>query len=346
MNNVNPMEIVLSVVDHEYPNDIRVEEITKNRDLLKAAIKLAEKNGLYYYFIHRLKELRMDLPLSEKDRWKEENQKLSEFKKTIMLLNSISNDHGIDYIIIKACNTIPHVPKDVDIFVRKKDRIKLINALEDNGMKCVQSGISETALNGREYMRVDVYTEICYIGVDFMDNSFLWQSKITDEVFGIEYFGMNNEASFLLMLVHSLFGHRSMSLLDFLHIKSLRKDIDIGACKEYAHEKGWGFAFDLVLRKLNTLNEKIYKKGEVIDFPYLFNRNLILKCVSGIEGLTMSKYDKLFFHIALIQERISYELKDTPLYNLLKSFEPARNTINRLTASVKTIRGDRKSEDE
>lgn len=346
MNSLNPMEIVLSVVDPEYPNDIRVEEITKNMDLLKAAIKLAEKNGLYYYFIHRLKELEMDLPLSEKDRWKEEKKKLSEFKKTIMLLNSISKDYEIDYIIIKACNTIPHIPRDIDTFVRKKDRIKLIKALENNGMKSVQWGVSETALRGGEYMKVDVYTEICYIGVDFMDGNFLRQSSIKEELFGIVYPGLNKEASFLLMLVHSLFGHRSMSLLDFLHIKHLKEDINTAVCREYAYEKGWGSVFDLILEELDIIYEKIYKKGEVIDFPYLFNRNLVLKCVSGIEGLTMSMHDKIFFHLALIEERISYELKDTPLYNLLKSFEPARNTINRLTASVKTIRGDRKSEDE
>ncbi len=35
--------------------------------------------------------------------------------------------------------------------------------------------------------------------------------------------------------------------------------------------------------------------------------------------------------------------EDTPIYNLLKSFEPTRNLINSLTASVKVMRGDRKS---
>ena len=47
MNKLDPMEIVLSVVDQAYPNNIQVKEMSKNRDLLKAAIKLAERNGLY-----------------------------------------------------------------------------------------------------------------------------------------------------------------------------------------------------------------------------------------------------------------------------------------------------------
>ena len=344
MNKLDPMEIVLSVVDLEYPNDIQVEELVRDRALLKAAIKLAERNGLYYYFIYRLKELDVDSSFLEKERWSEEERRLSGLKNTITLLNDVSKDYGIEYIIIKACNTIPHIPRDVDIFVRNEDRTKIIKALEDNGMKCVQAGITETALKG-EYMKIDVYTEICYIGVNFLNGNFLWQSSNKDEVFGIEYSGLNNEANFLLMLVHSLFGHRSMSLLDFLHIKHIRGDIDIDACRKYAYERGWGMVFDLTLNKLDNIKERMYEDKEIIYFPYLFDRNFILKCVSGIDGLSIGGYDKIFLDATLIQDRIIYELRDTPLYNLLKSFEPARNLINSLTAAVKSMRGDRKSMD-
>ena len=344
MNNLNPMKVLLSIVDPEYPNDIHVEEIAMNRHLLKAAIKLAEKNGLYYYFIYRLKELDVYPSFLGEERWKEEERRLTGLKRSITLLNDVSKEYGIEYIIIKACNTIPHVPRDVDIFVRNEDRTRIIKALEDNGMKRVQASITETSLKGN-YMKIDIYTEICYIGVGFMDGSFLRQSRVKDEVFWIEYSGLNNEANFLLMLVHSLFGHRSMTLLDFLHIKHVRGDIDIDACRKYAYERGWGMVFDLTLNKLDNIKERMYEDKEIIYFPYLFDRNFILKCVSGIDGLSIGGYDKIFLDATLIQDRIIYELRDTPLYNLLKSFEPARNLINSLTASVKVMRGDRKSMD-
>jgi len=344
MNDLDRMKVVLSVVDPEYPNGIQVDEIAKNRHLLKSAIKLAERNGLYYYFIYRLKEQGVDLPLAERARWNKENQKLSEFKETIKLLNKVSKDYGIEYIIIKACNTIPHIPRDIDIFVQNEDRAKIIKALEDNGMKCIQSGIAETSLKG-DYMKVDVYTEICYIGADFMDGSFLRQSSIKDEVFGIEYSGLNNEADFLLMLVHSLFGHRSMSLLDFLHMAHLRENINVSVCKNYAHKRGWGSVFDLALDKVDNLYKRIYNEEEIIRFPYVFDWNFILKCISMVEGLNMRKHNKIFLYISLIQDRVGYELKDTPLYNLLKSYEPVRNMMNSLTASVKSMRGDKKSMD-
>jgi len=341
-NNSNPMKIVLSIVDPEYPNDIQVEEIARNKNLLKSVIKLAERNGLYYYFIYQLKKLGVDLPLAERGRWNKENQKLSEFKETIKLLNKVSKDYGIEYVIIKACNTIPHIPRDVDIFVRNEDGTNIIKALEDNGMKCVQRGITETSLKG-DYMKIDIYTEICYIGVDFIDGDFLLQSRVKDEVFGIEYYGLNNEANLLLMLVHSLFGHRSMSLLDFMHIKHIKGNINIDACREYARERGWERVFDLVLNELDDLYERIYDIGEIVHFPYLFNKRFVLKCISEIDKLDLGKYNKMFLHITLAQDKIIYGLKDTPIYNLLKSFGPVRHLINSLTAFVKSKRGDRKS---
>ena len=339
-NDLDPMKVVLSVVDPEYPNDIQVEEVAKNRDLLESAIKFAERNGLYYYFIQRLKELDVALPLSETDRWKMENQKLSEFKKTISLLNKVSDDYEIDYIIIKACNTIPHIPRDIDIFVRNEDRNKIIKALEDNGMKCVISDVTETVMRKAGYIDVELYSKICYLGIDFIDEFFFQESNIKDRMFDVEYSGLNNEANFLLMLIHRLLGHRSMSLLDFLHMNTLKDDINIDTCRKYARENGWESVFDLALNKLDSLHEKIYKEGDVVPFPYLFDRKFMLKCVSEIDGLKMGGRDKIIFRISLIQDGIIHELKDSVSYNLLKSFKPSRVVITFFIRQVKRMRGD------
>ena len=328
MNKLDPMKVILSVIDPEYPNDIHVEEIAKNRDLLKAAIKLAEQNGLYYYFILRLKELNINLSFLEEERWNKEEQKLSELKETIKLLNKVSNDYGIDYILIKACNTIPHIPRDVDIFVHKGEKRKIIEALGNSGMKCVRSDIAQTTLKKEKYLETDIYTGIRYFGVEFLDENFLWNSNVKSKIFGIEYPGLNEEADFLLTLIHSLFGHRVITLLDFLHIKSLRNNIrDINLCRKYAYEKGWGAVFDFVLNELDSLRRRIYKEGEIIHFPYLFGTNFILRCVSMVDGLYINKSNKIFLRISLILDKVIYRLKDSVLYNLLKSFEPTRKFL-------------------
>ena len=328
MSNLDPMKILLSVIDPEYPSDIPVEEIVKNRSLLKSAIKLAERNGLYYYFILCLRELNVDLSFLDKERWNKENQKLSELKGTIKLLNKVSNDYGIDYIMIKSCNTIPHIPRDVDVFVHKEEKRKIIEALENGGMKCVRSDIAQTTLKKEKYLETDIYTGIHYFGVEFLDENFLWNSNVKSKIFGIEYPGLNAEADFLLTLIHSLFGHRVITLLDFLHIKSLRDNIrDIDLCRKYAYEKGWGAVFDLILNELDTLHKRIYKEGELIHFPYLLSTNFILKCVSMVDRLYINKSNKMFLRISLILDKVIYRLKDSALYNLLKSFEPTRKFL-------------------
>jgi len=225
MGNQESIALVFSVVDPQYPDSIQLQKIGQDRKLFPKAVKLAEKNGLYYYFIDRLRELNVELPLLDRKRWKEEGQKLSGFKETITLLNNMSQKSKIDYAVIKACTTIPHVPRDVDIFVSPGKKKETIEALENEGLKCVHSDNIETTLLKGEYIHLDVYTRICYFAVDCMDEQFLLDSLVKNEIFGMEYPGVSNEANFLLTILHSLFGHGSMTLLDFLHIRHSGKTL-------------------------------------------------------------------------------------------------------------------------
>lgn len=340
MNKIESMKFVLAIVDPEYSVNIDIDRLKKDEKLFRSTVKLAERNGLYYYFIYRLRKLGVDLPLSEENRWKKENRRLSEFKETLSLLNGISEDYGIDYIIIKACNAIPHIPRDIDIFVRNEDQTKIIKALEDNGMKCVISDVTETVLRKEGYIDVELYSKICYLGMDFIDESFFWESNVKDVMFDVAYSGLDKEANFLLMLIHRLLGHRSMSLLDFLHMKYLEADIDVDLCRMHARERGWESVFDLALNKLDTLHEKVYRDGEIVLFPYLFDRKFMLKCVFEIGGLKMRGRDKIIFRIALIQDGIIHKLKDSFIYNLIKSFKPTRILISFFIRNVKRMRRD------
>ena len=341
MNKLDQMKVVLSVVDPEYPKDIPVKEIAKNRKLLKSAIKLAERNGLYYYFILRLRELNLDLSFLDKERWGGELQKLSALKKTLGFLNDMQKHDGIDYILIKACTKIPHVPRDVDIFVHIEDRKKIYDVFERESMKVIYSNPVETAFGKEGYMKLDIYSRIEYIGMNFIDSEFLWNSKVKDWMFGIVYPSLKDEANFLLLLVHSLFGHRSMTLLDFLHTKALMSNIDKKVCREYAYEKGWGAVFDMGLERLKAIYKTIYKDGDVVSFPYLFDRKFMLKCVASIEGLEMKRREKVFFHISLGLDRLAYGLARSPFYNYLMAFNTGRRIFNSLGYFVRNRRGDR-----
>lgn len=341
MNKLDPMKVVLSVIDPEYPNDIPGEEIAKNVDLLKAAIKLAERNGVYYYFILRLRELNLDLSSLDEKRWNGELQKLSTLKKTLAFLNNMQKRYEIDYILIKACTKIPHVPRDVDILVHIKDRERIYDMFERDGMKVVYSNPVETAFDKEGYMKLDIYSRIQYVGMNFINSEFLWNSKVKDRMFGIGYLGLKDEANFILLLVHSLFGHRSMTLLDFLHIKALMNNIDKSVCREYTYEKGWGAVLDMGLEKLESVYKTIYTDGETVSFPYLFDRKFMLKCVASIEGLEMRRREKVFFSVSLGLDRLAYELAKSPFYNYLMAFRTGRRIFNSFGYFVRTRCGDR-----
>jgi len=338
------MGLVLSFVDPEYPNDIRVNWLA-NKGSLKSAIRLAKHNGLYYSFILKLEQLNLaSLFLKEED-LAHEKQKLEELRQTITLLNNISDNTGIDYILIKACTTVPHVPRDVDILVRGRDKKRISEALANAGMKRIYSNEVETSLDKAGYMKVDIYTGINYAAINFIDDAFLWGARIEDEVFGIRCPSLNNEANFLLMLIHTLFGHREMTLLDFLHLKSLRHNMDIDICRKYAYGMGWGTTFELALAELESLHRRIYEEREAIQFPYLFGRSFILRCFSTIEGFNIKGSAKFFFNLSFLLDRFFYELKKLPLYEYGSSnFQSIRHLLNSLNYFARTRIGDRKSD--
>ena len=344
MSDLDSMEIVLSTVDPEYPKDITIEEIAEDGDLLNAAIKFAERNGLYYYFVLRLKELNLDLSFleQEEEHWDEELQKLSALKKTFAYLNDMQKGYGIDYILIKACTKIPHIPRDVDVLVRIKDKEKIYDAFEHDGMNILYSNDVETAFGKEGYIKLDIYSRIYYISMTFIDEDFLWNSKVEDRMFGIDYPSLSNEANFLLLLIHSIAGHRSMTLLDFLHMKNLMSNIqDINVCRDHAYEMGWGAIFDMGLEELMSIYRMLYKDGEVVSFPYLFDRKFMLNCVASLEGLELKRSEKVFFHVSLGLDRLYYELEKMPFYDYLLTFNIGRWMFNSLGYFVRNRRGDR-----
>lgn len=335
------LSYLLAVAAPSYASGVDIQLLERDTRLFKSVAGLARRNGLCYHLISRVTELGLQIPPSEEAGWAEEKERLLKFKDTLLLLNKVTREKKIDYLVIKACSAVPHIPRDVDIFVRGEDRAAMLEALEATGLKSVQTGAAETALTGA-VLRIDIYTRLCYVNVDFLEPDFLWQSAAAGELFGVRFPSPSGEASFLLLLVHSIFGHRSMTLLDFLHMRHLRDGIDINRCRGYAAGQGWGGAFDLALKNLDGVEEKIRGGKSAVAFPYWFGRGFVLECLSGVKTGAGGR-NRLLLEITLAQDYLLNRLVGTPLYRLVWSFAPARNLINSLTALTKSLRGDKKS---
>ena len=106
--------------------------------------------------------------------------------------------------MIKSFNTIPNVPNDIDIFIRKEIRLDVINKLEYYGMGCIHSSIAETKYKKFGLLNIDLYTEISYIRTNFLDQDYLWSQTTKKNVFNMDYLGLSDEADFLLLVPHYL----------------------------------------------------------------------------------------------------------------------------------------------
>jgi dTMP kinase len=335
---IDPLHLVLAVVDPEYGSGVNISAIKNNQRLLQSAINTADRNGLYYSFMSLLRKLYPDFPFKDEKRWQEENRRLEELKGTVRLLNRISRDYGVEYIWIKSCNPIPHVPRDVDIFIHETDKARLTDALAKEGLIRDQVSKVQVLLEKQGLLRVDIYNAIRYFTKIFLREDFLFSSVIKDEMLGVEYPNLNKEANFLLSLIHSLFGHRSMSLLDFLFMKNLQNQIDLSICEAEAKQLGWGNVLRLFLQELDDINRRI-KEGRM-RFPYIFRTKFVLDCASQIKELELDGREKLAFSISIWLDSIRASQKDTCLYKLLRSFGLTRRLLNRTITIFRVMRGD------
>ena len=346
MSELKPLDIVLHTINPEFEPPFDYITLKKNQRLLNKAIDLADKNGLYYLFITNLVKSSGDKALMNTKRWFLEQKRFNGFINCLSILNEMSVDVNIDYLLIKACTSFPHVPRDVDIYVRSKDVPSLVDYLTSKGMICVHSDPVDTTLIKGEYMKIDLYTGLCYFTVDFFYDHFLWKYKNIENLNGINIPSLTDEVNFMILLVHSLFGHRSISLLDLLQIGSFfDKPIDLDFCRKMAYDSGWAKTFELSASNLEGLHSLINdpEKRSKARFPYLFDKNFIMNCVLAIDGLDMNYQNKLFLNLSLVQDGLAVRYNDTHIYNAIKSFGPTRSAYNNVGHFIRRKRGDLRS---
>jgi len=318
-----------------------------NQSVINSVLSYSEKNGLKFLVLTLLNKIKFDdRPVQSiiECEFSQEADKSEKFSKTIHFLSTLPKDHGLHYILVKSFDSTKHIPNDVDIFIRNEDRLKVIKHLSLNGMNCQQSSVAETKLEGR-YMNIDLYTRINYLGIDFVDADLLWNSVIQKKFMDVSYPGLNPEADLLMLIPHSMFGHRRMTLLDFLHFRTLRQNANIPFCREYATRHGWGYTFDVFIQLLDTLEDDILVKKVKIRFPFNYPKKILLDSINHTKGIQFGLKNYFFFTLSYWMEGIMYSLEDSMIYNIVKSNKLLRNFFNSTCSFFKKRRGDIKSID-
>lgn len=344
MDNLQPTKVVLTVVDSGNETDRFLRSLERShKHLLEEAVSLAERNGLDEVFLRRMSSAGLNLGQQDKRKLEENRQKKLTIQRTIVLLNEVSESQGIRHVIIKMPYCIPHIPRDVDVFVPYEDRDLMIESLIESGMKVEYSSSAETTLRKEGYAKVDIYSRICYFEFDFLDDSFFSRSRMDHLLFDTPCPVLDETASFILQLLHCLFGHRSLTLLDFLDLKLLEDSIeDVERCRQVVREYGWEPLFNLAVDWMKNLRVSVYESGDDVPFPHLVSQDFVLHCISTIEGLSLSVSQRAFLRFSLLLDEWSLRLQGTELYDALRATPRVRRAVNDMAHSVRMLRGDSK----
>lgn len=339
--------VLLASVD---PDMVEMEDhlpvLKKNGEVLKAAIALARANALYFPFMNRLIRSGVGLPPREREPWARELEAALEFKRTIEVLNEVSRNSGIPYTLIKNGGIIEHVPRDVDILVRPDDRNQFIELLAEHGLNLIHDARSETTLARSGLMKIDVYARIHYLGRDFLGENFLWDSRLKASTHGISHPALNPEASYTLDLIHGLMGHGGITLLDFLDLRGLRRQMkNPGACRAEALAFGWQGAFDLCTAELDTLARIAYEDRAAIDFPFRYGRQFIMRCVNSLDGDSLTPHQRLALDLSLLWDEVVDFSETSGLATILRRSETVFRIANSLGHQLRSMRGDWKGSD-
>ena len=313
-----------------------------NAQVVAEAIRIARANGLYYPFVARLVESNGGVTATEAETWAAEQTLRACFLETIRFLNEVSADNGLDYLVIKDCPTIEHVPRDVDILVRGEDRDAFVHSLQEHGLELEYSSPAETSLRGAGRLRVDVYSEIRYLGTEFVSVGFLWHSRRILPTHGIPHPGLAPEATHLLNLIHAFLGRGSLSLLELLDFQGLEPLMtDPRAPRAEAEARGWGRVYDLLIADLARLRAGIFDEHRVMQFPHRYGRGFVLDCVSELDVPPRTR-EAIALRATLLWDDVLFRLEDSGIADRIRKSAVAVRLGNSVGHRLRSMRGDRK----
>jgi hypothetical protein len=313
-------------------------------DIWLKAFRISKESGLLYYFSTRLLSKKI-LSNSLLERIIDEEEKgLRKLRNTLIFIKSIFEDEGLDFRVIKLYRGIPYVPKDVDILIRKDQSNQVFRVLKKRGIavKSFSNGV-ETQFQKEGLFKVDIYSGFRYLSLDFFEETYLWENPKAITICNVECPTLNNEADFLLLNIHAFFGHRYLSLLDFLYAKSLLKDLNFDEVLYQAKKYQWDnilLTMILVVKDIYFAQYYTTNDQKVIVFPYTFSPKFILGIVENLREMSLTTkttfllstlIDQAFYQYKIFQQLVPVEIPDW-----------IKNIFMMPIYKVRSLSGDRK----
>ena len=344
--------LVLYYIDDEY-RKTRADLLTtigNKPNIWLKAVTIARENGLLYYFAKNVLEIGGGLPSSYlKGIVEQEKKGFEKLKNTVTFINRFFQDEGLDFMFIKLYRSVPYVPRDVDILVKKEQNQQLVAALRKRNIALKEFYGVEVNIEKEGLLKVDLYQGFYYLSLHFMDDNFLWKNPRAVDICGIKCSIPSVNADFLSLLLHAILGHRYLSLLDFLYVKSLlRKGVNIDETFYQAQKFKWAHGFQTIVSTIQNIQNIYYglylKSNKTVstNFPYAFSTKFIWEAFQGFPHMKMSSKTKFVFILSTLIENAFQK------YRLIQRSVPVemsneiKDIIMRGIHKVRSLSGDYK----
>ena len=337
-----PFQLVLSAAEPLRESSSLFED-GFDKQVLTDAIGIAWKNGLYYAFLKRYLDTGHRLPPDEHARWEAQYHGIVGMQASLDALADTSQSVGIEFLLIKNIQTIEHVPRDLDIFVLDSDRGAFLDRLRSEGFEFVYNDGSEISLARPGSMRVDVYSRLHYLGKDFLDAPYLFDSMATTQIHGRSAPGLAPEAAFLVNSIHGIFGHGAITLLDFLDLCNLRRENDDSHFRNRAASFGWAGVYDIWAERLAGLNADVFQRHIRVEFPHRIDSRFVLQAAAQLDGTEFTSRDRVALRASLAWDRLVLLAETTGIQDRLVRSSLARELANAAGHRLRSFRGDRKN---
>ena len=303
----NMLSLILYYIDEEYRN-LHPYLSTRNDDFKVSSdiLNLASKNKVLHAFLKGVLNEGIDTPKVRSELSYCERQ-LVKLTDTLQFISGLLGDNGIDFLTIKTFKGVPFATQDVDIFIKKTD-LKQVQSLlqkrdlqETNGkyMKILTAlDLGSPGFRRHDLLNLDLYTEIPWEGLGSFDHDYLWSNSRWMDLHGIKYRIPNYGADILSQLSSALFTDRKITLLDFIYVTSLLKNVNLDELIYQTSKYGWNCQFTKLITILHSLRKTIYSNEVIpgkIEFPYTIPISLLLESIPGTIHHEVMKRPRSFF---------------------------------------------------
>jgi len=262
--------------------------ILKGRDLPKSFIKNKKfyeyilNNNIAYYYSSELSEKKT---LLDKKIMSVGNSLNNKYYKTLKLLNKISKEHKIKFLLFKTYKYIPEVvDNDIDLFVREKDFYRFMNALEKEGFNCWENEHLKGICTREEFCNIEPRVNSEFHELIILKEQRIWYSEEKVSINGMTVFKVIKEIDLLHLILSILYNPNYLKLYVYILLKSVKIENIQDLIEDKKIKQDVVFLLEKIITK-DIENKKFPVFINNIDFIFWWSRRIFpnLKLTSSIK---------------------------------------------------------------